>query len=354
MKFFIFLLAVSLFGFGGCGNGRDMAGVSSHYISGTAAEQEMLNNFFNLLASKPNNSEEQFAVVREIANVYLRQSDYGRLINFLGSRIHRYPDNPFNPFFLFTIAFAYRQLEAYPITALYLHRIVKNYPDLIVKGESIHLASLKQLITLTDNPRQRVWYYEELLTRFYDQIDPGPVFFMLGQAYEGIGAWNNAIRAYTQFLSFPGTDVPGFPEATIYARRIVYFNNSAKDWTFESLNALVAAVKAAIDAGSSARLWRYHARVNFFTRTWEQNDTMEGGVAGHGIFNLSDFMRGGRVRYADTLHPSSNANEAFLRTWGWAGFIPVWYLYFRKIHFPMDPEIHGNWEWAGIFYGDKF
>ncbi|MDR1596788.1 MAG: tetratricopeptide repeat protein, partial [Treponema sp.] len=46
--------------------------------------------------------------------------------------------------------------------------------------------------------------------------------------------------------------------------------------------------------------------------------------------------------------------EAYLRTWGWSQYISTWYLYFRKINFPSDPEIHGRWEWAGIYYGEKF
>jgi hypothetical protein len=176
---------------------------------------------------------------------------------------------------------------------------------------------------------------------------------MLANAYEGIGEWAGAIRAYTQFLSYPGSDVPGYPNAETYARHLVDFNNSAKDWTFEDVNTLADAVKDALDAGSPGRLWQYHAKANFFTRTWEHEDTSEGAVAGHAVFTLSDFMRGNRIRYADNLDISSNANEAYLRTWGWSQYVSTWYLYFRKIYFPPDPEIHGRWEWAGIYYGEK-
>ena len=28
-------------------------------------------------------------------------------------------------------------------------------------------------------------------------------------------------------------------------------------------------------------------------------------------------------------------------------------VYFRKVNFPLDPDIHGNWEWAGIYMGEK-
>ncbi|MCL2070249.1 MAG: tetratricopeptide repeat protein [Treponema sp.] len=353
---FIFSFLVLLVILSYCGRNREIIfGLNDpYYISGTRAEQETLREFFTLLAAETRNGPEQFAVVREIANTYLQQREFGKLINFLSSRVNKYPDDPYNTYYLFTIAFAYQQMEAYPAAALYFDMIVRNYPDLTIMGRSIHLASLTQLITLVDNPQQRVWYYEELISRFLYQIDPGPAYFMLGQAYEGIGEWNSAIRAYSQYLSHPGTDIPGFPDADNYARRLVNFNNSSKDWTFSSLNALVTAVQDTLDAGAANRLWRYHSRANFFTRTWEHDDISEGGVAGHAVFNLSDFMHGTRVRYASALDESSNANEAFLRTWGWAQNISTWYLYFRKIYFPMDPEIHGNWEWAGIYYGEKF
>ena len=348
-------LALILVSFTICTNAQETNGNSHNYFLAVARDgQGNLEEFFALLALDPECSQEQLAVVREIANTYIRQGEYNRLINFLSSRIHLYPEDPYNAYYLFMIAFAHQQMGAYPVAALYFDIIVRNYPDLILMGQSIHLASLQQLITLVDNPQQVEWYYEELISRFLDQIDPGPAFFMLGQAYEATGEWSLALQSYTRYLSYLGSNVPGFPDADSYARRLVDFNNSAKDWSFESLNALVEAITEALDAGSPARLWAYHAKANFFTRTWEHDSSNVEGIAGHVNFNLSDFMRGNRIRYAETLDASSNANEAFLRTSGWSQHIPTWYFFFRKIHFPPDPEIHGRWEWAGIFYGERF
>ena len=353
LVFLVFLTAILFVSFSLRWN-QEPIRADPYFISGTSQEQEELNEFFHLLASEPEGSGEQFTIIREIANAYIRQNEYNKLINFLYSRIHQYPDDPYTAYYFFMIAYGYQQLEAYHVAALYFDMIVKNYPDLEVLGNSIHLASLNQLIPLVDNPQQRQWYYEELVSRFLDQLDPGSTYFMLGQAYERVGEWDRAIRAYTQYLSYIGSHVPGFPDADSYARRLVDFHNSARDWTFESLNALITTVNNALDAGSANQLWRYHAKVNFFTRTWEQEVVYDGGVAGHAIFNLANFMRGNRIRYADSLDVSSNANEAYLRTWGWSQNVSVWYLYFRKIYFPMDPEIHGRWEWAGIYYGEKF
>ncbi|MDR0629554.1 MAG: tetratricopeptide repeat protein [Treponema sp.] len=333
-----------------------------YYISGSKEDRETLRQLFVLLAKETENREAdtgnaavysavEFALVREIANRYIRLQEYGKLINFLTDRTNRNPQDPYNAYYLLMVAYGYIQQEAYPVAALYFDGIIKNYPDLTVEGQSIHLACLNQLITLVDNPEQKVTYYEELIARFSDSLDLGMTYFMLGQAYEQIGDWNGAIQSYTQYLPYRGTIIPGFPQADQYAKQLVDFNQSPKDWTFENLHSLVNAVKGALADGSSLRLRQYQAKVNFFARSWEQEDTDDSGMA---EFNLADFMRGNQIQYADVLDTSSNAAEAYLRTSGWDQFISTWYFYFRKIYFPLNPDIHGRWEWAGVYYGEKF
>ncbi|MDR2028340.1 MAG: tetratricopeptide repeat protein [Treponema sp.] len=350
----IFFVISSLSLILGCGNQGLQTGpetVDPYYIAGTEEQEKTFYDLFGLLANEARYGEEQFSVIREIANEYVRLKEYGKLINFLTTWTDKHPEDPYTAYYLLMTAYAYIRQEAFAVAALYFDRIVKNYPDLTVREESIHLICLNQLINLVDNPEQRVWYYQELISRFPDKIDLGTTYFMLGQIYEQIGEWNAAIQAYTQFIPYYGTVIPGFPDANNYAKQLVDFNNSPKDWTFENVNSLVNAIKTALDAGSSSRLWQCRAKVNFFARSWEQADTDNSGMV---EFNLSDFMMGNRIRYATELDASSNASEAYLRTWGWSQYISTWYLYFRKIYFPPDPEIHGRWEWAGVYYGEKF
>jgi hypothetical protein len=325
--------------------------VDPYYITGSQAERETLKQLFALLAKETEPGETQFAVVREIGNRYARLKEYGKLITFLTARIHRNPDDPYNTYYLFMTAYGYLEQEADTVAALYFDLIIKNYPDLIVQGKSIHLACLNRLITLTDNPEQQVRYYEELIARFSEEIDLGVAYFMLAQGYERIGEWNQAIQSYTNYLPYRGAIIPGFPNADQYAKQLVDFNKSPKDWTFESLNALVTAIKTALDGENIVRLRQCQAKVNFFARSWAQENTDDSGMA---EFSLSAFMSRNQIRYAHTLDGGSNANEAYLRTFGWDQYITTWYLYFRKIYFPSDPEIHGRWEWAGIYYGEKF
>ncbi|MDR2730380.1 MAG: tetratricopeptide repeat protein [Treponema sp.] len=323
----------------------------SYYLSGSREDRENLRELFYLLNQEKSDAENEFAVTREIAASYARLKDYGRLIHFLSERMIRYPDDPYNSYYLLMIAYAYIQLDSEPIAARYFNLILKNYPDLTISDESIHLMCLKQLIELNKDPQRQVWYYQELISRFQDKIDPGISYFMLGQACEQTGDWNGAISAYSSYLPYTGTIINGFPNADHYAKQQVDFSRSPKDWTFESLDALRRTVETALDTGNSRLLIRCQAKVNFFTRSWGQMETDDAGMAD---FNLSDFMQSDRIRYAATLDASSNATEAFLRTSGWSQNISIWYLYFRKIYFPQDPEIHGRWEWAGIYYGEKF
>ena len=344
---FTFILLITGLLFSGCKeNGRD-----DYYFIGTQRNQEELKNLFELLTDENNSQETVFAITREISNNFAREKEYARLIHFLGERIVNYPDNIYNSYYLLMTAYAYMQLDSLPIAVLYFDIIVKNYPDLIINDESIHLACLNQLINLTNNNDQRVWYYQELISRFSDNIDVGKALFMLGQTYERVGEWNKSIQAYSNYLLYTGTIISGYPNADIYARQQVDFFNSPKDWTHESLNYLLGEVREALDTGNAWLLEQFRAKVNFFTRSWGQTEVDSISMED---FVLSDYMRGNRIRYADRFDDSSNSTEAFLRTWDWNQYISTWYLYFRKINFPSDPEIHGNWEWAGIYYGERF
>jgi tetratricopeptide (TPR) repeat protein len=329
----------------------DSGRVNDYYLSDSAVKNKELSDLFAVLGDGAVDDIDMFFTVCEIANVFSRQKQYHKLINFLTARVEQYPEDQYNAYYLLAVADAYMKQDAYPVAAIYLDMIVKNYPDLIVRGNSIHLECLKQLIGITEEPAQKIWYYEELISRFKDTIDTGPMYFLLGKTYENLGEWNKAIECYTQFLQYYVMSVPGYPDAYSYAKQLVDFSKSQKNWAFESLQSLITAIKAALDAGNMRQLWQYRAKANFFARSWaHEND--DGGME---RFTLSSFTTSNKIRYAENLEADSNANEAYLKTSGWSlQLTSVWYFYFRKIHFPPDPEIHGKWEWAGIYYGEKF
>jgi len=128
---------------------------------------------------------------------------------------------------------------------------------------------------------------------------------------------------------------------------LIRFHDSDKSWTFETLDDLVNAVKYAIARRRYDLLERYQSD-NFFILSWSQK-----------MMNLDEEVTIGdlasykytRIYYSPTLESFSNEKEAFLKTWGWSYRVKPWYLYFKQIEYPLDPEINGRWEWAGIYMG---
>ena len=304
------------------------------------------------LFEKEDEPQIRFALIDKIAAHLQAEHKIKSLAVFLQSVIDAEPDNPYNGYFLLRLAAAYRDVQEDAIAAYYFEYIVQNYSDMIVNGQSIHLLCLKNLIELSGTGTKSVVYYSRLLTDFYNEFDPAQAYFMLAQAYEKQGEWQLAIQAYTQFLNLHRFDViiPGIPDSYGYARKIVDYSTSTKSWTFNTLDDLVKTIKAAIRARDYATLERCRSKVNFFAMSWKQelSDTQQ-----QPDTNLRDFMYGSAISIASELDPSSTPYEAYLRTSGWNQYIRTWYLYFKKINFPADPTIHGRWEWAGIYYGEK-
>ena len=346
-RFFTILSIAFLVSATSCSNG------SRNYLTddldGNRKDQRQL---IQLLNSGHPDAETRFALMNSIAENLLAEKKTDNLILFLTSSVEKNPDDPYNAYWLLMVAQTYLETDSPKIAEYYFERILKNCSDLDIKGKSIHLACLENLIKITDSPELQIRYYSDLITRFAPEVDLGYSYFMLARSYEKLGEWDLAIQTYTQFLSYGRYDIliPGVPDSYEYAKRIVDYNTSSKDWTFETLDELVTAIQTAINNNDYKALEKYRAKVNFFAMSWKQESSDSNTQVD---FQMSDFMGGNRIKCSDTLDASSNPNEAYLRTSGWSQYVTVWYLYFRKVDFPADPEIHGRWEWAGIYYGDK-
>ncbi|UCF99876.1 MAG: tetratricopeptide repeat protein [Spirochaetaceae bacterium] len=322
----------------------------SHFLVGSFEENRDLHTLFDLLQQEQEVGENRFIIVQQIANRLHGAAELEKLILFLTSYVEINQNDPYNAYYLNIVAAAYRDLGAEPMAVHYYDRILKNYPDLLISGTTVHFQCLQELLRLVEDPHDRIEYYKELISRFSEYVDPGATYFYLAEAYETVGEWEQAIRAYQKFLNYPETEIPGFPRAHVKVREKVEFYFSDKKWTVENLEQLVAAIKRAIQARNARQLLSYKAQVNFFTVSWAQADTNE--VISM-AFDIGAFLQSSRVLTDDKLDIDSNAGEAFLRTTRWSYRIPTWYLYFRKVEFLPDPEINGRWEWAGIYFGEK-
>jgi tetratricopeptide (TPR) repeat protein len=319
------------------------------YVTGSAADRTELSELFGLLGEAKGDTAQRFAALRQISSILIRQREYGRLAALLTSLQGPVGSEPFGAWNLYTAAYAYEEDGSAPIAAIYYDRVLREWPDATVDGRSLHRECLSRLIAIVDQPERRIGYYRELLSRFPEE-EAGRNLFLLAKEYERIGDWELAVKTYSEFLPFFGTEIPGYPDAFHYARGIVDFYNSPKDWAYADLRSLVADVRAALAAGDANRLRSFRAKVNFFATGWEGD---EGQSDGRALFDFGEFMSGGRVQAAPELDPGSSGREAYLRTWGWTDKISTWYFCFRKIYFPANPDVHGSWEWAGIYFGEK-
>jgi tetratricopeptide (TPR) repeat protein len=328
------------------------SGTTGYIVNDLHENRKEQKELLSLLEKGTKDPEIRFALTDSIAENLLAEKKTSNLILFLTSTVEKNPKDPYNAYWLLMVAHTYLDAGSPEIAEYYFERILENCADLEIKGRSIHLVCLENLIKITTLPELQIKYYTDMITRFPGQVDLGYSYFMLARSYEQLGEWELAIQTYTQFLSYGRFDIliPGVPDSYEYAKRIVDYNTSSKDWTFETLDELVSSIKGAIDNYDYRKLDKYRAKVNFFAMSWKQEASDTNAQAD---FQMSDFMGGNRIKYSEQLDSSSNPNEAYLRTSGWNQYVSVWYLYFRKVDFPADPEIHGRWEWAGIYYGEK-
>lgn len=328
--------------------------MSSMYIVGNTAQKKELAALFDVLAEhttqgpKPD-SLAHFATARKISAILIKDGYYARAASFL-VRLGDPPDE-YAPWYLFSAAASYEAAGDIQLAIPLYERIVRTLPDLIIEGESLHYESLARLVKNVGEPERKIEYYRDLLARFPEAPDVGASHFLLAKEYESIGAWKEALENYASFLPYFGTSVPGYPDALAYARQLVEFNASPKDWTYESLDELLGNIRKALSSGSARQLRKYASKAGFFAVSWYQDSNVD--ANSKVAFDLNQFMQGRPIQSSPVLHASSGPYEAYLKTWGWNGRVPVWYLYFRKIDFPADPEVHGQWEWAGIYFGEK-
>lgn len=306
-----------------------------------------------LLGDESLSAESRYAVINRIANVFYLQQRTDDMVLFLTDWVETHPDDTYNSYWLFLVASNYLNNKAEPLAEYYYERILNNFHDLLVNGQSIHFSCLQHLIHISTNSANRISYFNRIISDFPQKVSITEMYVRLAIEYENAGEWDLALKSYALFLEQPDSStiqIAGIPDAYTTARQMVDFSKSQKDWTFESLDALEKAVKNAISSYNWRALDRYRSKVNFFAMSWKSSESDPNALEN---FSMHNFMHGNRIRYNSELDETSTPTEAYLRTWGWSQYINVWYLYFRKVNFPADPEIHGQWEWAGIYFGEK-
>ncbi len=306
----------------------------------------------SLLQAPSISGESRYAIINRISTKWLADQKYDDLILYLTDYVERNPEDKYNAYWLLMTAYAYVQLRQEKIAEYYFERIIKNYQDLRVKGQSVHFLCLERLIQISTNHEKRVQYFNTLINRFPSNISITEMYVRLAREYEQIGEWTRALKTYTMFLEQPDASsiqITDMHDIYNYARNLIDFNNSPKNWTFKSLDELASAVKTALIRYQPRKLDEYRSKVNFFTVSWRQDDSVPTGSVD---FSMRNYMHGNRITVTEELIPGPTINEAYLKSKGWTLSVPTWYFYFRKVNYPANPDIHGTWEWAGIYIGE--
>ena len=329
---------------------------SSYYLVGNSEEQRIVKELFHLLSEERGSAEEKldnrFILIKLISEILYNAGYVNKQITFLTQYVEKNPKDPYNAFYLAMAAEAYKEKDALPVALHYYERILRNYPDVFVIGNSIHLTCLNELLKYTDTSESKIEYYKELISRFEKDIDLGASYYYLAESYEDVGEWDLSIQAYKQFLNYPDTIIPDNADAYEDVSNKVSFYDVEKDWVVEDLRYLVSQLKTALSTKDVALLNSYKAKINFFSKYWLQKDYDATRI--EKIFSVGNMLLSSRtIKYNDELETESSSSEAYLKTWGWSYWVGTWYFYFRRIDFPEDPEVDGKWEWAGIYFGNK-
>ncbi len=184
-----------------------------------------------------------------------------REILFLTTHVEKNPADIYNGYYLLLVADAYRDMKAAPLAVHYYRRILSNYGDLLVKGTSIHLQCLQELLSLETDPEAKIGYYKELFSRFPDQ-SPGINWYYMAKSYEEVGEWEQSIQAYQKFIGSLDADITADTLKPAGGLREGQFLQQprARAGCCPTSNDLVAAVRDAIVTKNITKLRKYQAR----------------------------------------------------------------------------------------------
>ena len=161
-------------------------GVSdTRYYLGAFEQNQELRELFRLF-NKEKDQENRFVLITQIAAGLANEGRVDREILFLTTHVEKNPADIYNGYYLLLVADAYRDMKAAPFAIHYYRRILSNYGDLLVKGTSIHLQCLQELLALETDPEAKIGYYKELFSRFPDQ-SPGDQLVLHGEELRGSG-----------------------------------------------------------------------------------------------------------------------------------------------------------------------
>ena len=128
-------------------------------------KDETLDQLRLLLKDEKLTSQTRYAVLNRIANSLYSSKNSGEMVLFLTDWVEKNPSDIYNAYWLLMVASSYLEREAEPVAEYYFNRILKNYPDLLVQGKSVHFICLQHLIQISSSSANKISYFNQLINR---------------------------------------------------------------------------------------------------------------------------------------------------------------------------------------------
>ena len=160
------------------------------------------------------------------------------MVLFLTEWVETHPGDSYDSYWLFMVASNYLKAGEEPLAEYYYERIINNFSDLLVNGDSIHFACLQHLIQISKSSANRINYFNRIISNFPQNVSITEMYLRLALEYENVGEWDMALKSYSLFLEQPDSStiqIPGIPDAYTKARQMVDFSKSPKDFTEKSI-----------------------------------------------------------------------------------------------------------------------
>lgn len=302
--------------------------------------------------------EADFVRVFRIVESFSRASEYERLTEFLLDPRVRAVTTQYQDYLDYLLAMGYLKSGQTPLALFLLRRLIDQGVEIVHRGQPLLQRILEILVEHTTDPFERLAYLKRLLA-FQGQSGRNVLSsYLLGQTYQEIGFWDQAIESYRVTLSLPGASEVLDGKTLNRLRSLVAYRTVPRHRILRDLNELIQLVRRAQMEGNVGELARLQASSDFIIQYWAQRENY------HPAPDQETFLRGliqfsrnyngeNTVRWDEGLSELSNINEAYVRTTNWFAEWGTVYFYFRKIFFPPNPNIHGQWEWAGVYLGGK-
>ena len=326
----------------------------------------------NMVTSSPKNKNlELYSEIQRLDDIFL-------------SYLVAQPKDTYNAYYLYNIAGHYIERGEKPMGLWLLRSMYRQFPDLrLSKHPSVHYLILDTLGRMETNLDERIAAIQKILA--FDELPyksesslasslanessdkkmagRGVWLYRLGSSYEmkaaqlldnserhsGNENLQAAMEFYRQFLSLGVASVPEEPNARKIVTGKLNIYRARRNWyTNPDLKNLIRKIQDAIQQNNVRAVLYYQAN-GFFVLSSGYRDNLERNAIN---IYLPNFL--GKGIQFGSVAPESSNQEAWLYSTNWPFDLSTWYLYFRRIRYPADPEIDGNWEWGGIYLGDFY